>query len=352
MGVSVMNAKSVYDININGTVYQSKKSTILGEELLAIACVEPANEHVIYLLLEDGDMESIRLSEPVDLQRRGVEKFLTFKTDVIYRLEVDGNPREWGADFISGRAIKRLSDNENSDERGVWHKGKDGNYKLIDDTDLVDLKAKGIEQFKLGAKYSICIEGKVHEWPKRTITTEEIIQLGGWDASQGAVEVDRDQNERALSSGEVITLKPGHNFCKMQRFRRGFDSESRIGQEIFLLQKNYESVEYKEVNNLHWFKINGYFLPTPLAPNQISVVFSVTAGHPVPKPYGFYVPVGIKFGDQILNFNNPQHPPPFDGDWRFISWDIENWRPGVDVCTGDNLWGWARSFRGRLLEGE
>ena len=347
-----MNAKTVYELNINSKIYESKKPAILGEELLVMACAQPSNEYVIYLLLEDGEMESIRLSEMVDLQRHGVEQFLTFKTDVVYRLEVDGSPREWGSDFITGRAIKRLSGIDNFDELGVWQKTKDDSYKLIDDRDRVDLRERGIEQFKLGAKYSICIEGKAYEWPKRTITTEELIHLGGWDASQGAVEVDKDQNERALASGEVIVLKPGHNFCKMQRFRRGFDMESRIGQEIALLQKNYESVEYKEINNLHWIKINGYFLPSPLSPNQVSVIFSVTAGHPVPKPYGFYIHSGIKFGNQVLNFNNPQHPPPFDGDWRFISWDVENWRPGIDICMGDNLWGWARSFRGRLLEGE
>jgi hypothetical protein len=121
---------------------------------------------------------------------------------------------------------------------------------------------------------------------------------------------------------------------------------------VLLLQKNFEIVEYKEVNNLHWFKVEGYSLPSPLSPETIPVVFSVTAGHPVPKPYGFYVPVGVKLGEQVLNLNNPQHPPPFEGSWRFASWDVENWRPGSDITTGDNLWGWVRSFRNRLLEGE
>lgn len=347
-----MTTEVLYPVKIDGTVYETDRPAISGEELLTLAGKEPKSDYIIYLILEDGDMESIRPTEVVDLQRSGLEKFRTFKADVIYRLEVDGKSREWGSDFITGRAIKRLAGVNDPKEVGVWQRTKCGDDKLIGDRDLVDLTCEGIEKFRIGAKYSICIEGKIFEWPKKTITTEEIIQLGGWDASQGAVEVDKDQNERPLASGEVIELKPGHNFCKKQRFKRGLDQYSRIGQEVLLLQKNFERVEYKEVNNLHWFKIEGYVLPSPLSPETISVVFSVTAGHPVPKPYGFYVPSGVKLGDRVLNLNNPQHPPPFPGDWRFASWDVENWRPGADVTTGDNLWGWARSFRNRLLEGE
>lgn len=347
-----MNTDILYRVKIDGEVFETDKPAITGNDLLLVAGKKPTGDFLLYLLLEGGDMESIRSTEVVDLQRTGLERFRTFKTDVIYRLEVDGKTREWGADFISGRAIKRLAGLENPDEVGIWQKSKRGESKLIGDPDLVDLTCDGIERFKIGPKYSICIEGKVFEWSKKTITTEEIIQLGGWDASQGAVEVDKDQNERPLASGEVIKLKPGHNFCKKQRFKRGFDRESRIGQELDLLQKNFDHVEYKEVNNLHWFKIDGYSLPPNLSPETTTVVFSVTAGHPVPKPYGFYIPLGIKLGDRVLNLNNPQHQPPFSGNWRFASWDVENWRPGADVTTGDNLWGWVRSFRNRLLEGE
>ena len=249
-----MNTDVLFKLKIDGNVHETGKPAISGRELLTLAGKEPSGDYVIYLLLEDGDMESIRAAEVVDLQRSGIEKFRTFKADVIYRLEVDGKSREWGSDVITGRAIKRLTGTDDPDEIGIWQKTKDGEAKLIGDRDLVDLACEGIEKFRTGAKYSICIEGKIFEWSKKTITTEEIIQLGGWDASQGAIEVDKDQNERTLVSGEVINLKPGHNFCKKLRFKRGFEKSSRIGNELSLLQKNFESVDYRELNKLHWFK--------------------------------------------------------------------------------------------------
>ena len=72
-----------------------------------------------------------------------------------------------------------------------------------------------------GPKYMLNIEGEFKEWDQETITTEEIINLGGWDASQGAILIDKDNNERTLQPGEVVELKPGMGFSKKVRFKRG-----------------------------------------------------------------------------------------------------------------------------------
>lgn len=72
-----------------------------------------------------------------------------------------------------------------------------------------------------GPKFEIDIEGELKPWDKPTITTEELIALGGWDPSQGAIEIDKDNNERTLQPGEVVELKPGHGFSKKIKFKRG-----------------------------------------------------------------------------------------------------------------------------------
>jgi hypothetical protein len=69
--------------------------------------------------------------------------------------------------------------------------------------------------------YIVNIEGVEHVWPRETITTEEIIALGGWDPSLGVILIDKDNNERTLQPGEVVELKPGQGFAKKVRFRRG-----------------------------------------------------------------------------------------------------------------------------------
>ena len=72
-----------------------------------------------------------------------------------------------------------------------------------------------------GPKYFVNIEGSEYPWATDTITTEQIAELGGWDASKGVLEIDRDNNERTLKPGEVVTLKPGQGFAKKIRWKRG-----------------------------------------------------------------------------------------------------------------------------------
>ena len=73
-----------------------------------------------------------------------------------------------------------------------------------------------------GPKFIIDIEGNLVEWDGDTITTEQIIELGGWDPSQGAILIDmKDNTETTLQPGQVIELKPGMGFSKKWVFKRG-----------------------------------------------------------------------------------------------------------------------------------
>jgi len=73
-----------------------------------------------------------------------------------------------------------------------------------------------------GPKFFLDIEGNIVPWDQETITTEKVIELGGWDPSQGAIEINlKDNTERTLKPGEVITLRPGIGFSKKVRFKRG-----------------------------------------------------------------------------------------------------------------------------------
>jgi len=72
-----------------------------------------------------------------------------------------------------------------------------------------------------GPKYVLNIEGNEFPWEEDTITTEQIAQLGGWDISQGVIEVDKDNNERTLAPNEIVHIKPGQGFGKKIRWKRG-----------------------------------------------------------------------------------------------------------------------------------
>lgn len=73
-----------------------------------------------------------------------------------------------------------------------------------------------------GPKFYIDIEGTEHPWDKDTITTKQIIELGGWDPANGAIIIDHKTNEeRTLQPEEVVEIKPGMGFAKKVKFKRG-----------------------------------------------------------------------------------------------------------------------------------
>ena len=74
---------------------------------------------------------------------------------------------------------------------------------------------------KQGPKYFLDIESEIKEWDKDTITTEEVIAFGGWDASLEAILIDKDNNERTLQPDEVIEVQARDGFLEKVRFKRG-----------------------------------------------------------------------------------------------------------------------------------
>ena len=70
-------------------------------------------------------------------------------------------------------------------------------------------------------KYVLNIEGKLYGWDDEKITTEQIAKLGDWDPSAGVIEIDEDNVERTLEPDEVVYLKPGIEFGRKLRWKRG-----------------------------------------------------------------------------------------------------------------------------------
>src|SRR3989344_7285785 len=192
-----------------------------------------------------------------------------------------------------------------------------------------------------GPNYFVNIEGAEYPWPKSTITTEEIVTLGGWDHAQGVIEIDKDNNERTLQPGDVIELKPGHGFSKKYRWKRGENIvQARIEQELALLRSRFRNVEYIAADQ--WIRVREYPILHPdWTPGITDVAFQVPMAYPGAHPYGIYVPAGLRYrGNMPANYQEPAaNQPPFGGTWGIFSWAPGDgqWRPTTDLVTGTNL---------------
>lgn len=202
-----------------------------------------------------------------------------------------------------------------------------------------------------GPKYHLNIEGTLYDWDQPTITTEQIIQLGGWDPSQGALMQDKDGNEVTLQPGQVIELKPGMGFGKHVGFRRGLYAP-RIEEELAILRAVFPGIEV--VGAEPWIRVPSFIVPPGLAWNRThtDIAFMPPPAYPGAPPYGLYVPAGIRFGDAVPNnYQEPVGGPPFGGQWGCFSWGPVDWRPTADARRGPNLLNFVRSFAARLREG-
>lgn len=199
-----------------------------------------------------------------------------------------------------------------------------------------------------GPKFCVNIEGTEHDWPKNTITTEEIATLGAWDPSLGVVLVDQDNVERTLAPGEVVELHPGHGFCKKVRFKRGLSGGDRHETEVGLVRQYFPTIEYRD----GWFRVPGYPLPVGWSLSKVDAAFKRNAGHPGAGPYGIYVPAGLRVnGAMPSNYSEPaQEQPPFGGSWGIFSWQPTEWRGGVEQVIGWSLLDWVRGFATRFAE--
>jgi len=193
----------------------------IGRQLLEKYGFRPAEEHLIFQVLDDGTLEEKRLDETIELRGEKKERFIAFQSDRSFRVEIDRRRFEWGAVELTGLIGKQMAGKDPACN-GIWLERQDEPDRFLQDADVVKLNAEGVERLRTGMVFLLCIEGKQYMWPEPTITTEQIAKLGGWDPSQGVQQIDLATNEaHTLKPGEVVSLKDPKNFAKKIGWRRG-----------------------------------------------------------------------------------------------------------------------------------
>jgi len=121
------------------------ETVLTGRSLLGLAALQPVEEYACFAVMTDGLLEEVRLEETIDL-RAGVERFLAFRSDRIFRFLLDGREYHWGGVFISGATLLNLA-KVDAETHGLWLKGADGSERAVGLKQLVDLGQPGVEVF-------------------------------------------------------------------------------------------------------------------------------------------------------------------------------------------------------------
>ena len=184
-------AKGDFDFQQSFEVNDPK---VTGRQLLEAASFRPPEEHLLFEVLNSGALEERRLDETVELRKESIERFIAFKSDRSFRVEVDRRRFEWGAPELTGLIAKQMVGADPACT-GVWLDRRDGPDLFIGDADIVKLAAEGVEKLRTGTVFALLIEDKEFQWPEATIITKQIAEIGGWDPSLGR-SADRHGHER------------------------------------------------------------------------------------------------------------------------------------------------------------
>ena len=136
-----------YDLKFTDAVIEDPTPT--GRQIIEGAGFRKAEEHLVFQVLRNGELEELRLEETTDLRPGLVERFLVFPSAESFRFDIDGKRLEWGHKAISGRVLKKLAGVDPA-KFAVWQviPGKDD--ILVGDTDLICLADAGLEHFFTG----------------------------------------------------------------------------------------------------------------------------------------------------------------------------------------------------------
>ncbi len=190
-----------------------------GRQIIAAAGHRDPTGYIVLQWLPDGALEELRLEELTDVAARGIERFIVVESDRSFRLEVDGLRLEWPCALITAGTVKVLA-GRNEESLAVVLERQDHPDQGLDDDDIVDLSAKGVEKFRLKPRpgqIEISVNGKSF-MIRRGVHTGLEIKHAAVDAGVAiqldfvlSLETGAGQT-RIIGDRDRVRVKPGQKF--------------------------------------------------------------------------------------------------------------------------------------------
>lgn len=203
------SGKHRYVFNVNGTRVVTRDPVLTGREMLALAGLNPASEHIL-ILLEAPGTRSIGLDEKVDLSEPGRETFRAFASDRSFAFTIDERGYEWGAPSIAEADLRLMSGTPETKDFVLERKGEPD--RPINEGDTVDLAERGTEHFRTElAQVIIIVNAEEKSVSGRRITFNEVVRLAFPSPPTGEnilITVDYGHGPPANPKG---SLKPGQS---------------------------------------------------------------------------------------------------------------------------------------------
>lgn len=150
-----------------------------GGQILAAAGLDDHDDLTLCAILASGDFEEISLHETFDLRGKGAERFIAFRSDLNFKLTLNGRQLIWGLSVIPGEVLYALSGI--GTDQAVFLEVHGSTDRLIEPEDRVDLTEPGVEHFVTAKRqeksYVIVVNSREEAVPEKQVTFEQVVQL-------------------------------------------------------------------------------------------------------------------------------------------------------------------------------
>jgi len=181
----------------------------LGEQILALAGYEPADE---YVLIEEASVGSrlISLDEAVNLNRDIPARFFAFRSGEVFMFTVNTHGYQWGRSDIREDELREIARVSASDVLVLLH--GDAPPEVIAEGQVVSLSPRGTEHFRTESRLiTVFIDKVPKEVARGVYTTEQLITL--LDVEPGyLLNLQRDGGLETLKPGQKTRVEPGMQF--------------------------------------------------------------------------------------------------------------------------------------------
>ncbi|MDE2600618.1 MAG: multiubiquitin domain-containing protein [Rhodocyclaceae bacterium] len=312
VGAAIRHTISVADQTLTYRQVSIDDLTPTGAQLAIAAGFKSVDGVSVLQVLATGDLEDVRPNETVDL-RREAGRFVIVESDRAYRLTIDGQRFDWPCRIVSGGLLRKLG--QVPTDKVIYFERQDQPDRQVDDQDLVDLDAVGVESFvSRELTWKLNVQGVVLELFAPIIVVREALVEAGFNPDQGWHIFLKivGQQKQPVELTTVIDLRtPGIEKLRLTPKDVNNGEASVVPCRTFALL----DVDEAHLNRLglkwetlveaerRWLLLHDYPLPDGYTVSHSKVALEVPPTYPGAQIYGFYAypPLALSSGRVIAS---------------------------------------------------
>lgn len=312
VGAAIRHTINVADQTLTYRQVGIDDFTLTGAQLAIAAGFKSVDGVSVLQVLATGDLEDVRPNETVDLHREA-GRFVIVESDRAYRLTIDGQRFDWPCRIVSGGLLRKLG--QVPADKVIYFERQDQPDRQVDDQDLVDLDAAGVESFvSRKPAWKLNVQGVMLELFAPTIVVREALIEAGFNPDQGwhiFLKVVGQQKQPVELTTVIDLRTPGIEKLRLT------PKDVNNGEAPVVPRRTFALLDIDEahLNRLglkwetlveaerRWLLLHDYPLPVGYTVSHSKVALEIPPTYPGAQIYGFYAypPLALSSGRVIAS---------------------------------------------------